>query len=73
MTDQQFFNARDLWHTVEPDIVDGAERTMLFTGMYRARFDINAAASVSPVRTELFVPHALVRMKMRASATVVTP
>jgi hypothetical protein len=72
MTEQMFYDARDLFHTVEPDTVDGAERTLRHVGLWRTRFDLRADAAISPLKTELYLPNARVRMTMKANATVLS-
>lgn len=53
MADQQFFDARDLgWQIIEQDIRDGTKRTLLHAGLWRARVDVRASATLSPVNAD---------------------
>lgn len=73
MADQQFFDARDLgWQIIEQDIRDGTKRTLLHAGLWRARVDVRASATLSPVK-QIAMPDVRAYMAMRARATVVRP
>ena len=70
MTDQQFFDARDLFHTVRTRHRRRAEHTMIHAGLWRSRFDLRRGVYLA-CQDGIVYTQCAGSMTCKANATVV--